>query len=327
VQELVKLHHGEIYVESKEGKGTTFIITLPKGYEHLKPEEIDENNIVSSVDDSLVPDTEVVKTDIPVHDSEGEDKPIILVVEDNHDLRTYIRSYLEDEYAVHEAMDGEIGLKNAIEKIPDLVISDVMMPRMDGYQLCKALKADERTSHIPVILLTAKAAKEDKLEGLGLGADDFLTKPFDPSELLVRIRNLIVQRHVLRQKYLRELNLGAIDTFEEELSMDQQFLSRARELVNVHLSDPDFSVEIFGDKLALSRMQLHRKISALTGQSAGEFIRSLRLHKAAEMIRNKSATIAEIAYDTGFSSPSYFTDCFKKYFGKSPSEYQGSVEG
>jgi AraC-like DNA-binding protein len=163
---------------------------------------------------------------------------------------------------------------------------------------------------------------EDKLEGLELGADDFLTKPFDPIELQVRIKNLIEQRQSLREKYLKNLKLYPQSLPAKTISMDEQFLQKAMEVVKENIPDPEFGVEAFGNKVAMSRMQLHRKITALTGQTAGVFIRNLRLQKAAQLIQQKTGTIAEIAYDTGFSSPSYFTDCFKKYFGKSPSEYQ-----
>ncbi|HSG67595.1 MAG TPA: DNA-binding response regulator, partial [Bacteroidales bacterium] len=207
-------------------------------------------------------------------------------------------------------------------KVPDLVISDVMMPQMDGYELCRRIKTDERTSHIPLILLTAKASKEDKLEGLGLGADDFLTKPFDPEELLVRVKNLILQRQQLRERYLQEFSLAPALIHPEALSMDEHFLQKAISVIEEHIADPDFSVENFCDRMAMSRMQLHRKVTALTGQTAGEFIRSLRLRRAAELIRNKAGTIAEIAYDTGFTTPSYFTECFKKHYGMSPTDYQ-----
>jgi len=323
-QELVKLHHGNITVESKEGKGTTFFITLPKGFEHLKPEEIAEQVKTEALEAEILPDIPIseIKPGEEAHAIEEEGKPILLLVEDNDDLRSYVRSYLDEDYIVHEAVNGALGLQSAIEKIPDLVISDVMMPKMDGYQLCRALKSDERTSHIPMILLTAKAAKEDKIEGLELGADDFLTKPFDPAELQVRIRNLIDQRQSLRQKYLKELNLYPKSIAEESVSMDENFLHKAKAVIKENIADPEFSVENFGDKMAMSRMQLHRKITALTGQTAGEFIRSLRLQKAAQLILKKSATIAEIAYDTGFSTPSYFTESFKKYFGISPTDYQ-----
>jgi len=246
----------------------------------------------------------------------------LLVVEDNDDLRSYMRFYLEEDYLVLEAVDGVAGLESALVEIPDLVISDVMMPRMDGYEFCRRLKADERTSHIPVILLTAKAAMEDKLEGLGLGADDFLTKPFDPAELMVRVKNLILQRRELREHFLREIQLSPVTFPPESISMDEQFLHKAMKVVEEHIPEEGFTVEPFCDEMAMSRMQLHRKITALTGQTAGEFIRNLRLRRAAELIRNNAGTIAEIAYDTGFSSPSYFTECFRKYYGMSPKEYQ-----
>jgi signal transduction histidine kinase/DNA-binding response OmpR family regulator len=299
-QELVKLHHGDIFVESKEGKGTTLVpeIQLP---EHDQLQESDQ-----------------AKDGMPEDDA----RPLLLIVEDNDDLRSYIRSYLDDEYRIHEAVDGELGLQSAIKKVPDLIISDVMMPKMDGYQLCRKLKSDERTSHIPVIMLTAKAAREDKLEGLEIGADDFLTKPFDPAELQVRIKNLIEQRQNLREKYLRDFKLYPQAIEEEAVSMDEKFLQKAVEAVQDNISDSEFTVEVFGEKMAMSRMQLHRKITALTGHTANEFIRNLRLQKAAQLILKHTGDIAEIAYDTGFTTPSYFTECFRKYFGKSPTDYQ-----
>jgi signal transduction histidine kinase/DNA-binding response OmpR family regulator len=324
-QELVKLHYGDITVESKEGKGTTFIITLPKGYEHLKPEEIGRK------EQGTNDEKEVLKMDwgmelptancqLPTVEPE-EDKPILLIVEDNDDLRSYIRSYLDDDYSIHEAVDGEEGYKRAITKVPDLIISDVMMPKKDGYQLCREVKSDERTSHIPVILLTAKAAKEDKIEGLELGADDFLTKPFDPAELQVRIKNLIDQRQSLRQKYLKELNLQPQPDFQGIISVDEKFLRKAYQVVENHLDEADFNVDQFVDDMAMGQMQLYRKLKALLNLSALEFIRSIRLSHAARMIENKTGNIAQIAYAVGFNNPSYFAECFKKQFGLSPSEY------
>ncbi len=326
-QELVKLHGGDITVESEEGKGTRFIVTLPGGYEHLRPEQI--KSPVREMEAEEMED--LVADELPLRETAkprpekgiaGADRPILLVVEDNDDLRSYMRFYLEEDYLVLEAVDGVAGLESALVEIPDLVISDVMMPRMDGYEFCRRLKADERTSHIPVILLTAKAAMEDKLEGLGLGADDFLTKPFDPAELMVRVKNLILQRRELREHFLREIQLSPVTFPPESISMDEQFLHKAMKVVEEHIPEEGFTVEPFCDEMAMSRMQLHRKITALTGQTAGEFIRNLRLRRAAELIRNNAGTIAEIAYDTGFSSPSYFTECFRKYYGMSPKEYQ-----
>ncbi len=185
------------------------------------------------------------------------------------------------------------------------------------------LKTDERTNHIPVILLTAKAGMEDKLEGLETGADDFLTKPFDPDELQVRIRNLIQQRRNLRNQFIEEFNQSHGLQEKVELSMDKKFIHKAKKVVEEYLSDPDFSVEFFGQEMALSRSQLHRKLSALLNQSPSDFIRTIRLNRAAVLLASKSANVSEIAYDVGFSNPSYFTECFRKQFGKLPSEYIG----
>ncbi|MDT8393444.1 MAG: ATP-binding protein [Bacteroidales bacterium] len=324
-QELVKLHGGAIEVESKEGQGTRFIITLPKGYEHLKPDEIAPMEVGESEIGDFMPVWMEGDGSKPKEIGEKDKlsgKPILLVVEDNNDLRAYMRSFLDKEYIIYEAIDGERGLEAALENIPDLIISDVMMPRMDGYDLCRRLKTDERTSHIPIIMLTAKASREDKLAGLGLGADDFLTKPFDPAELQARIKNLINQRIALREKYAHDFKLSPPAVDKGPLSLDQQFLHKAIDVVRKYYHDPEFTVETFGSHMAMSRMQLHRKITALTGQAASEFIRSLRLQEAATLLKNKAGTIAEIAYDTGFTSPSYFTGCFKKYYGMSPTEYQ-----
>nr|NQU91732.1 response regulator [Bacteroidota bacterium] len=329
-KELVELHHGKITVESRLGKGTAFTVFLPVGRDHLKPEEIvvrDDSfgesvksvEFIDQVKQTTEPNIQEMLSD---DDSEKDDtKPLLLIVEDNDDLRSYIRSYLTSDYRISEAIDGKIGLEKAIGKIPDLVISDVMMPKMDGMEFTRRLKADERTSHIPVILLTAKAAMEDKLEGLETGADDFLTKPFDTDELLVRIRNLILQRRKLKEIILK--NIGSVSQLSNSgvNSMDQKFLEKAIQVVERYISDAEFSVELFGKEMAMSRVQLHRKLTALVEQPAGEFIRTIRLNKAAILLKEKSGNIAEIAYGVGFNNPSYFSECFRKQFGKLPSEY------
>ena len=322
-KELVELHHGRIIVESQLEKGTTFTVFLPFGKEHLELKEIvkpvESVNLEDTQEQFIEPHIqEVISDDV----TKMEDtKPLLLIVEDNDDLRSYVRSCLTNDYQITEAIDGDVGLQKAIEKIPDLVISDVMMPKMDGMELCRRLKTDERTSHIPIILLTAKAAMEDKLEGLETGADDFLTKPFDPDELLVRIRNLIQLRRKLKEIILK--NIGSVNqlTISGITSMDQKFLKKAVEVVEKFISDDKFTVELFGKEMAMSRVQLHRKLTALVEQSASEFIRTIRLNRAAILLKEKSGNIAEIAYDVGFNNPSYFSECFRKQFGKLPSEY------
>jgi len=338
-KELVEIHHGDITVESKIGKGTNFCVILPKGKEHLKPEEIVSETIITVEREELqesVSKLEFIESDLITDDHlyqdevDGKkDKPCILIVDDNADLRTYLRGYLDQLYLISEAQDGEKGFTNATEEIPDLIISDVMMPRMDGYELCKKLKTDERTSHIPVILLTARASKESRIEGLETGADDFIIKPFDGDELLVRIKNLLEQRKrigSLIKERLQKSNLPGHFIIEDSgiTSMDEQFLKRAFKTVKEHYSDSEFNVQEFSREMHMSRNQLHLKIRALTQQTPVDFIRMYRLNRAAGLIEKKSATIAEIAYDVGFSSPSYFSECFRKQFGVLPSEFSGT---
>jgi DNA-binding response OmpR family regulator len=249
--------------------------------------------------------------------------PLVLIVEDNQDLRTYLHESLAASYHILEANNGLEGYKQAIERIPDLVLSDVMMPKMDGTELCQKLKTDERTSHIPIILLTAKGDRESKLEGLEIGADEYLTKPFEFTELLVRIKNLIEGRKKLRECYSREITWqpSAISI----TSADERFLQKLMQVLDESIADSTFGVEQLGQELAMSRMQLFRKLKALTNQSPGEFIRSLRLQRGAELLAKGAGTVAEVAFLVGFNDPSYFTKCFQKQYGKTPSEYIESI--
>ncbi len=327
-KELVELHYGKITAESQMDVGTTFTVFLPMGKEHLKPNDLVESvKQVKSVNwenqqeqfaESYIQET-ITDDNIENEDS----KPLLLIVEDNDDLRSYVRSYLTDNYLITEAIDGEMGLEKAIERIPDLVISDVMMPKMDGIELTERLKEDERTSHIPVILLTAKAAREDKLEGLQTGADDFLTKPFDPQELLIRISNLIGQREKLKEKYKSRFVFAEARESDEPMSSDDKFLRKASHFIEQNLADSDLNVERFAQQMAMSQSQLYRKLKALTDLSPNEMIRSVRLQRAANLLLHHSGNIAEIAYEVGFNNPSYFSECFQKQFGKLPSEYTG----
>jgi CheY-like chemotaxis protein/AraC-like DNA-binding protein len=331
-KELVKMHHGRISVESDAGKGTTFTVILPLGKDHLREDEISAEEEKSTI--HPIP----VAGQSPAFTSPGMAKkvskelrnktgnPLLLIVEDNADMRAYIREYFEHDFRILEAVDGFDGLEQAISTIPDIIISDVMMPEMDGNTFCRKVKSDERTSHIPVIMLTARASAEDKIEGLETGADDYLAKPFDQKELQVRVNNLVMQRQRLREKFVADFwNEKRIPTLMIPSSgltgMDKDFLKRSLGIINKHLSEPDFNVNRFSEEMAMSRQALHRKIRALIGQSATEFIRFVRLNRAAELLAQKSGTVSEIAYDVGFGSQSYFTRSFCKLFGQSPSAY------
>ncbi len=330
-KELVKLHYGEITVESyRDGKGSIFTVYLPIGKGHFNQSEIVDQSASEKQNEDfleLYPElTNQKETSLKKIKEADNSKPLLLIVEDNADLLEYIRDYLDKSYNILEAVDGEEGLQEAIKHIPDLVLTDVMMPKMDGFKLCQKLKTDERTSHIPVILLTARASSESKIEGLETGADDYLSKPFDPTELKIRIKNLILQRQKLREKFAndfwKENKLPVLQSVAFGLNqMDKKFLQKALNVVNMHLSDTDFNVVQFGQEMAMSRQQMHRKFRALVNQSATEFIRIIRLKKAADLITQKSGTVSEIAYDVGFNTLSYFTKSFQEQFGITPSEY------
>jgi DNA-binding response OmpR family regulator len=260
------------------------------------------------------------------HRQPTTDNPLLLIVEDNPDLCLYIRGILEKDYRMLEAGSGRRGLEKALEHIPDLVLTDVMMPEMDGYELSRKLKSDERTSHIPVIILTARAGMESKIEGLETGADDFIIKPFDTDELLVRIRNLILQRKILQERFLKNAEIIGLNRLmglpdSGITPVDQQFLRKAISMVEQHLDDDKFTVEKFIEAMAVSQMQLYRKLKALVNLSTSEFIRFVRLNNAALLLRQQAGNIAEIAYAVGFNNPSYFAECFKKQFGQTPSEF------
>ena len=311
VHEIVTLHDGRIIVTSKN-QIVRFEVTLPKGQIGLL-EEIETL-------DYLIETPPQVKAEAATIKEKNQLK--ILVVEDYPDLRNFIKRILHNSYSVIEASNGEEGVQLALEETPDLIISDIMMPKKDGIQLCTELKSHPATNHIPIILLTARASKKDKFKGLDHGADDYLTKPFDESELLVRIRNLLQIRKKLQQKYQKEIWLKPSKV--KVTSNQEKFLQQLKEVLEENLSNEVLTAEYLAKTMALSRSQFHRKLKALTNQSTTEFIRTYRLERSAELLKQKFGNVSEIAYEVGFSNRTYFSTCFQKHFGCPPSEYIGS---
>ncbi len=316
-KELVDLHHGHISVNSMVDSGTEFVVFLPSGSSHLKPEEISDTAIQDKNESSNV--SQEFSQALESRPPDQEDQPLVLVVEDNTDMRLYIHDVLSPSYRIEEAFDGQMGVEQARELLPDLIVSDLMMPRKDGFELCSELKLDEVTSHIPVILLTAKAEREDRLEGLQIGADDYLIKPFDSQELQIRIQNLIHQRQQLRDRFSNSIKVEASEI--TVTSMDAQFLQKAIDMVEENIENESFSVEQFSADIGLSRRQFYQKIKSITGLTPTEFVLSIRLKRAAVLISEKGGTISEIAYTVGFNNLSYFARAFKKQFGVTPSKY------
>ena len=308
VHEIIELHDGQITVSYQNGV-IRFEVRLPKG-------QLGALEEVTTSPRVLEPLRQAKEEEIA---TERHDQMNILVVEDYPDLRDFISGILRPSYTVLEAANGEEGVQIALEKTPDLIISDVMMPKKDGNQLCAELKNHPATDHIPIILLTARAGKNDKFEGLDQGADDYLTKPFDDAELLVRIRNLIQTRKKLQQKYQKEIWLQPSEV--KVTSTQEKFLHQLKEIIEQNLSNEDLTAEYLAKNIALSRSQLHRKLKALANQSTTEFIRTYRLERAADLLKQQFGNVSEIAFEVGFSNRTYFSSCFQKHFGCSPTEY------
>jgi YesN/AraC family two-component response regulator len=248
-----------------------------------------------------------------------ENLPLLLIVEDNAEIRKLIRQQFELDYNIKEAENGKKGIQIALEIVPDIIISDIMMPETDGIELTKQVKNDERTSHIPIILLTAKAGEENELIGLKNKADDYILKPFSPENLRVRVQNLIELRKKLRERYSQEVILRPKDIAIS--THDEVFLEKVQILLDEKLTESEFTSEYFSIEIGMSRMQLHRKLKALVGLSTTEFIRSQRLKMATHILLNSDINISEVAYEVGFNDPSYFTKCFKASYGISPGNY------
>lgn len=317
VKELVALMGGSISLTSEIGKGSLFTIVLPieQARELTEQDSLQTVGMISNGKDEVLEES----TD------NGQDHlPHVLVVEDNADLRKFIIDSLGKEFYFLEAPDGKVGMEKAFEFVPDLILSDVMMPEMDGITMTKKLKSDTRTSHIPLILLTAKTSDESKLSGLGTGADDYLTKPFNKNELLLKIRNRIALQTKIREKIKLELLKESPKV--EVQSADEKFLLKVKESILSRLSDEQLSVESLAEEIGLSRSQLLRKITALTGVSVNELIRTFRLQKAAQLLEQNWAPVTQVAYEVGYSNLSYFSKMFKEQYGVLPSEYAARVQ-
>lgn len=314
VKELVRLHKGKIFVASKPGKGTKFTFRIPYQETHFHSEITAEKNTqkpeVFSYEDEFpngIKNTDVLQS------------KIMLVVEDNADVRHFVKAHFTSAFNVVEARNGEEGWEKALETVPDIIISDVIMPNVNGYEFCERVKNDERTSHIPVLLLTALHSKEHEIKGITTGADDYITKPFDLSILQAKVENMLSIRESLKQKFSRSVMLEP--THVEITSPDERFLQKAIKVVEENISDCDLDIESFSEKVGVSRMQLYRKLHALTDMTVKEFIRHIRLKRATQLLVQNKLNISEVAYAVGFKDLSHFRKCFKREYGMSATEY------
>lgn len=322
---LAELHHGNIHAESTPGKGTTFTVFIPVGIKHLHVDDmVSEKKSVTAknLKAEMVDEKKISTPAIEEKDMQKNGKPIVLIVDDSPDMLNYIQSILKMKYKILKAKDGVEGFVKAVNRIPNLVISDVLMPKMDGNEFCRKLKNDERTCHIPVILLTAKTGDEARLKGLGAGADAYLVKPFNKKELFIRLKQLVELRKKLLLRHQPLHHKGITKTqvrLRQNPTLDDLFLRKVNKIVEANLGSSHFGCSDLAEKMFLSVSQLFRKLKALTNQSTANYIRSIRLQKANELLRNSKLRIAEIAYETGFSDPAYFSRTFLKEFGVSPS--------
>ena len=335
VKSFVELHHGEARVESELGKGSDFIVVIPREQKcdsqviHNDVDIVDNSVNTSTpegknvVDESVlqyIDDGDRSRGKVQQLVSENTNRPTVLVIDDNTDIRQYERTLLQDEYIVLEAADGKEGLSAAIKEVPDLVICDVMMPVMDGLEFTEQLKTNTATSHIPVIMLTAKNLEEHRAEGYEHGADSYITKPFHSKVLLARIENLLRQRQLLKHLYQGSQEAGKEISESHLEDRDKQFLKQLQAIIQQNLSDSEFGVEDMGQQIGLSRVQLYRKVKAMTGSSVVDLLRKARLAKAKRLLETRSMSVSEVAYEVGFSAPSYFTKCFKEEYGMLPGD-------
>jgi signal transduction histidine kinase/DNA-binding response OmpR family regulator len=317
-KELVELHKGKITVESDAGLGSKFIFTIPIGRDRYKGGDLATTSQKTKVIVDKLDVTSAQDLDLSIR-AEDNAAPLILVAEDNRDMREFIRGVLHPTFRVITVANGKDAIEQSMERIPDLIITDVMMPIMDGHELCHRLKSTPATSHIPVIMLTAKADLESKLDGLEIGADDYVTKPFDSRELQVRVQNLVEQR-----KHLQEIFRTKVTLQPQDLNLskpNEKFLRELMQVVEENYSSQQFGVDQLAEHLFLSRMQLHRKLKAMTDESPGDFIRRFRLKRAQQLLQTGGLQVGEVAYRTGFNNLSHFTKSFKEFTGTTPTEF------
>lgn len=326
VEAFVNLHRGTVQVESGKGKGTCFRVILPMKQEGEVKGLTEKNEALEILQEGAVLDAGQETLHQWTENTgveESADKEMVLVIDDNQDVRDYVKMLLQDKYVVVEAVNGLEGVKQAMKYVPDVVVCDVMMPVMDGIACCKRLKSELQTSHIPVLMLTAYAMDEQRIQGYDSGADAYLTKPFNAKLLMTRIRNLIDNRKRLKS-LAEDVTGGGKQSLGE---VDKGFVEKLKTLIDEKMGDSELSVEDLGAELGLGRVQLYRKTKSLTGYAPNELLRIARLRKAASLLASSEKTVAEITYEVGFSSPSYFTRCYKDYFGESPSEFLKRRDG
>ena len=310
-KELVELMKGTIKAKSILNKGSEFSLMIPVTRKSPSPKNVKTGNIAhTSLSNKLSIQTEqTIETD--------SELPLVLIIEDNKDVAHYLKTCLEKKYKTIHAINGVLGIEMALEKIPDIIISDVMMPGKDGFEVCETLKSDERTDHIPIIILTAKATIEDRLTGLSHGADAYLAKPFNKEELFTRLDQLVL----IRKKLISKIQKEGFNTLLKKRTKNPkiQFLKKIERLIHEDISNSNFGSEALAKKLLVSESQVYRKIKAITGKSTAVYIRSIRLLYAKDLLINTNKTVSEVAYNVGFNDPSWFSRSFKNEFGFSPS--------
>jgi DNA-binding response OmpR family regulator len=330
-KELIELHKGEIHIDSRIGFGTTFTIILPVHESYYSSNEKTSNgdhpneSVSKDIRQQYLEEMIALEREtIPDPDSgkPSEEGQVMLIVEDNTDLRTFIKSIFAHEFRIVEAPDGTNGFQKAVEFVPDIIISDIMMPGMNGLELCNKLKSNLQTNHIPILFLTARAGEENEIEGLKTGADDYVTKPFNSEILQRRVQRLLESKKLLQDYFTREFLLNPKNG--DSSPLEDEFLRKAVEVIEKNMTSPALDVDMLSKELAVSRTQLFRKLKALTNLSANHFIKNIRLKKAASLLRQKTLNVSEVLYLCGFNSPSYFTACFKEMYGCLPKDYSSS---